>query len=234
MPILSLVLPIHNQVETIVSVANDISKVLNRAKIDYEIILVENGSTDGTLRVLKTLAKKNKRCRVLIAPKGYGSAVLAGLAQTKGKYVAYMPSDGQLSPVVLPKLLALVQSGKCDMAKIRRVNRESTVRLIRSKVFNLLTTLLFGDFKIKDINGSPRIFSRSLLKKLNLTYRDSFIDTEFAVKARQLKLRIIEVEVKNLPRLGGKSTVGVHTVLEFLRNLIIYRFSGLRQGNWRE
>lgn len=223
MPTFSLVLPIHNQAETIATVVKDIERVLEKDKIDFELVLVENGSTDETLPILSKLAKSSSRRQVLVAPMGYGSAVIAGLREARGNYVGYMPSDGQLSPDVLPKLLKLVELDICDVAKIRRVNRESTIRFIRSRIFNWLARIVLGNLRVWDINGSPRVFKRSQLEQMRLTYKDSFIDTEFAVKARHLNLRIIEIPVANLPRLGGKSTVGLHTILEFLRNLILYR-----------
>lgn len=227
MPTFSLVLPIHNQADIIEKVVKDIEKVLKKEKIDFELLLVENGSTDETLSTLKKLAKRNSRRRVLVAPKGYGSAVLAGLKKAQGTYVGYMPSDGQLAPDVLPKLLKLVEIGMFDLAKIRRVNRETVWRTWRSKIFNFLTNRLYGNLRMWDINGSPRVFRRSLLRKLRLQSLDSFIDVEFAVKAKRLSLRIIEIPVANLPRLGGKSTVGLATILEFLRHLFTYRPSAM-------
>lgn len=229
---LSLVLPVHNQETIITSVVQKINQVLKKAGIKNEIILVENGSTDNTLIVIKNLAKKYKNIKGLVAPKGYGSAILAGLAISKGKFVSYMPSDGQLDPKLLPKLFNLIKSGKYDLVKIKRVSRESLIRTIRSKVFNILARLFFK-IPVLDINGSPRIFERKWLPILDLQYQDSFIDCEMAIKANFLNWKIKEIPAKTLPRLGGKSTVNIKTVIEFLINIASYRF-GNQLKIWRK
>lgn len=221
---LSIVLPIHNQEIIITPVVASIAKVLKPLPITYELVLVENGSIDHTLTTLQQLEKKYPQVKTIIAPKGYGSAVIAGLKQTKGTYVSYMPSDGQLSTGLLLQLFKIITRNDFDLVKIRRVTRESWIRTIRSKIFNILTRCLHPiPDTIQDINGSPRIFKRVWLKKLNLRYTDSFIDTEMAVKAHLLKWNIKEIPAPTLPRLGGKSTVNYKTIIEFLQNLATFR-----------
>lgn len=219
----SLVLPVHNQELIIKRAVADILKVLKKINISYEVILVENGSLDGTLNAVFNIAKEYPHIRVFTSKKGYGSAIITGLNNTRGTWVSYMPSDGQLDPKVLSKLYALAITGMYTMVKIRRVTRESIIRLIRSKIFNLLTRLFFK-INVNDINGNPRIFLRKWLKILNLQYQDSFIDTEMAIKSDFLKWKVKEIPAKTLPRLGGKSTVSIATVIEFMRNLITYKF----------
>ena|SRR3989344_4128563 len=231
MPELSLILPVVNEERIISEVVADIEKVLINESIDYEILLVENESKDNTLSVIKKLAKKNKRIRVAEAKRGYGSAVLTGLTAACGTYVSYMPSDGQIDANILGKLFDKVKTGKYDLVKIKRTNRENIQRFLRSKVFNALVHLLFA-VDTWDVNGSPRIFLRDKLKILNLTYADSFIDTEFAVKAHLLDWKIREIPMRNLRRIGGKSTVRMGTIFEFIRNLLLFRF-GNQLEQWR-
>lgn len=227
---LSLVLPIHNQETIIEPVVAQINKVLTKTKISNEIILVENGSSDKTLTVLRELSKKHSNMRVLIAKKGYGSAVIKGLISAKGDYVAYMPSDGQLNPKLLSQLYKIINKNNYDLVKIKRTSRESNIRFLRSKTFNILSRLLFH-IPVLDINGSPRIFLRNWLPILDLKYKDSFIDAEMAIKAYYLNWKIIEIPTPTLPRLGGKSTVSIKTVIEFLRNLFSYKI-GRDLSNW--
>lgn len=223
-PQLSLVLPVHNQESIISPVTQDIVKTLKNSKIDYEIILVENGSTDQTYQSIKKLTLKNPRIKAIRAAKGYGSAIIKGLNQTKGRYVSYMPSDGQLDPDLLPKLYKLITAQNYDLVKIKRSTRESRIRKIRSKVFNLLARILFK-ITVVDINGSPRIFLRNWLPILKIKSRDSFIDAEMAIKVYYLGWKIKEIPALTLPRKGGKSTVSFKTVIEFLKNFIDYKKS---------
>ena len=149
---------------------------------------------------------------------------MKGLEAASGEYVSYMPSDGQIDNEILPVLYKEIQTGIYDLVKIKRSNRENLIRLIRSKVFNILARLIFP-ITVSDINGSPRIFKKDKLSILDLRYKDSFIDTEFAVKASLLNWKIQEIPMKNLERVGGKSTVSINTVFEFLHNLYNFRFS---------
>lgn len=220
---LSLVLPIHNQESIIKPVIVSINKVLKNNLSSYEIIAVENGSKDFTYKVLINLQKKYRNLKVIIAKKGYGSAIIAGLKVAKGKYLCYMPSDGQLDPNLIPKLYKIITTSDYDLVKIKRTTRESAIRYLRSKTFNILTRLVYK-ISISDINGNPRIFLKKWLPTLNLKYKDSFIDAEMAIKAYYLDWKIKEIPAKTLPRLGGKSTVNYRTVVEFLSNLIVYKF----------
>ena len=88
-PDFSLVLPTQNQAGIIEAVVKAIVKTLAANKIHYEVILVENGSTDATATVLQKLAAKNKRIRATASPSGYGRAVIHGLNRARGQYVAY-------------------------------------------------------------------------------------------------------------------------------------------------
>lgn len=218
MPDLSLILPVLNEENIITPVVEDIIKVLESMNNSFEIILVENESTDRTWQVINLLAEKDHRIKAIRTKQGYGSAIIAGIKTARGEFISYMPSDGQIDSKILILLWQEAKSGKADVVKIRRINRESTVRFIRSKVFNLLARILYP-IDISDINGSPRIIKTDKLKQLELTFTDSFIDTEFTVKAHLLGWKFKEIAMTNFSRVGGKSTVGIHTVMEFLRNL---------------
>lgn len=227
----SLILPVHNQADSIARVVDEIVRIIKNDHITYEIILVENGSRDTTWKVVQKLQVKYKTVRAIQSPLGYGSAVLAGLACARGKYVSYMPSDGQSDATMLPLLLAEIKTNKWDLVKIKRKNRENILRFLNSKAYNLIAHILFST-RLSDINGSPRILKREKLPQLALSYTDSFIDVEMAVKARALNWKIREIPAQDLSRISGKSTVSIRTVIEFLRNF--YEFKSQNKLNqWR-
>ena len=225
---LSVILPVHNQADIIEPVYRQIRKTLNKLPISYECLLVENGSADRSQEIVSRLAKTYTATKALTAPLGYGSAVLTGLAKARGTYVCYMPSDGQIDLTVLPKLWNLAKSNRWDMVKVKRITRETTPRLIFSRVLAYLTALLFW-IPPWDMNGSPRIVLRSKITQLNLTYKDSFIDIEFAVRAHALGWKITEIPMITLPRYGGESTRSWRTFAEFLKNLWGFRISAGRR-----
>ncbi len=220
----SLVLPVQNQEEIIESVVKKIIAVLEKTKINYEVVMVENGSKDKTLKKLKELARINKRIKVTVSKSGYGQAVVHGLNRARGKYIGYMPSDGQCDAQVLPKVVKEIKKSEVDLVKVFRVSRESALRKYISKAFNLLANLLFN-LKVIDINGSPTVFARSELNKLDLQANDSFLDTELLVKAKYLNWNIVRVSMRNFKREGGKSTVKPSIVMEFLKNMYDWRLA---------
>ena len=218
---LSLILPVHNEEDIIEATFKEIFEAVKKTVLSSEFILVENGSKDKSLEAIKKISQKYDDTSFTVAPKGYGSAVLKGLESAKGNYVSYMPSDGQIDLEVFPKLWNVVKTGKWQLVKVRRTNRESLLRTIVSISFSLITSLLFQTPRI-DINGSPRIFERRHLRILDLKSKDSFIDAEFLIKIAKLGWSIKEIPMRTLPRLGGKSTRSIKTYLEFFQN--IYRF----------
>ncbi|MBU1085628.1 glycosyltransferase family 2 protein, partial [Patescibacteria group bacterium] len=205
-PFLSIVLPVQNEAEFVSRVIMEIEAMLTQSKIDYELVVVENGSTDESLAVLKKLALINPRVKVGVSSPGYGRAVVYGLNQAKGEYLSYMPSDGQVDIRVIPRLVELVKTNKYDLVKVYRISRESLVRKYVSWMFNQLAKSVFG-LRVKDINASPKVFKSGELRKLNLKSKDSFLDTELLIKAKKFDWKIKEVPMENLKRVGGKSTV---------------------------
>jgi glycosyltransferase involved in cell wall biosynthesis len=218
----SVILPVYNQVDIIEPVYRQVYQYLRRMKLSFECILVENGSTDGTEFAVEKLAKTHKDTRSIRTTKGYGSAVLAGLSVARGRYVCYMPSDGQVDLSVLPQLWKLAQTGAYHIVKIRRVTRENMMRSAISKFFTLLLTLRFRTPNI-DINGSPRILRRKDMESLRLVHMDSFIDAEMAVKAKRLGWSITEIPMKNIPRYGGVSSRSWKTFAEFITNMLTFK-----------
>ncbi len=228
MPELSLILPVLNEAKFIERVVQDLVRVLDASKIDYQVILVENGSTDNTLDILHTMAQRNPRLTVGVAPhRGWGIAILTAYQLSRGDYLAHMPSDGQIDPQIVPELFAKLRDGTADIVKVRRVTRESGLRAFVSKTYNLLANFLFHT-KLADINGCPKVYPASLLQRIHLTSPDSFIDLEMMFYARRLGLRIEEIPTLGLPRIAGKSNTDVWTVLEFLRNMVKFRLENRR------
>ncbi|MCL4418588.1 glycosyltransferase family 2 protein [Patescibacteria group bacterium] len=221
---LSIILPIHNEEDIIEKVVDEVLNTLKKIKIFCEILLVENGSTDKSLSVVRKIASKNKNVKVLVTKKGYGNAVIKGLIQARGKYVCYMPSDGQVDLNLLKTLWDSINSGDYDLVKVKRITRENIIRYLTSWCFNHTISLIFHT-KFIDVNGSPKIFLQKHVKKLNLQSKDSFIDTEFIIKIFSLRWKIKEFSMRNIERYGGKTTRSYKTYLEFFGNIINYKFS---------
>lgn len=226
---LSVILPVHNEADIIESVVEKINNTLITLTTTYEIILVENGSTDNSWSICHKLITQNRHIRAQRSSVGYGAAVLKGLNSAQGEYVCYMPSDGQIELNVFPDLWSQIQSGQYELVKIKRSTRESWIRSFVSFSFSQLMRAMFHTYNI-DINGSPRIFRKDALATLQLSATDSFIDAQFAIRMHQLSWRVKEIPMPTLLRAGGSSTRSWKTFAEFFANIITYKRNALQNN----
>ncbi len=233
---LSLVVPFYNEGKNIEKVVSGLNRNFEGESIDYKLILVNNGSGDNSPTILESLSKENPDKIKVVHVKvnqGFGWGIISGLRQANGDYIGYMCGDGQTKPEDVVKTYRWVEQGDCDLAKVKRISRgDGLWRRIISFVFNRLFWIMFRVHSL-DINGTPKIFNRSWLDKLHLASKDWFIDAEVMIKSRHLGMRIGEVPTEFLPREEGKSHVALATSLEFVKNMLSYRFlGGIKQ--WKQ
>src|SRR5688572_22299892 len=125
LPELSIVLPFYNEEGCVVSVIEELNTVLLHAGISYEIIAIDNGSSDATPILLKDALSKFDRLIVLSIAKneGYGNGILNGMALARGQIVGFMSADGQVDPDVIPLLVEKMHVLQADVAMGRRIRR---------------------------------------------------------------------------------------------------------------
>lgn len=229
-PTMSLVLPLYNEADGIAQITARLIEVLEGDKVPYQLVLVNNGSTDGTAEILGKLAARHSTIHVttVAVNQGYGWGILCGLREASGEIVGFMCADGQIAPEDIVRVYRCLVDGKVDLAKVVRISRQDGFkRQVMSAVYNHLFRLLFG-VKRRDINGTPKLIWRSHYAELNLASKDWFIDAELMISAGQRDFRIGEVEVAFLARNHGASNVRLTTSLEFLKNMLRHRLRGRR------
>lgn len=227
---LSIVFPLYNEAENIYPVVMPIAQVLKSHNIDYELVLVDNGSFDGTGQILENLSRLDDRFKKVIVKhnQGYGWGVICGLKAATGRFVGFMCGDGQIYPKAVIDVFNKLKHENLDIAKVKRVVRKDGLkRRAISEIYNLLFFLFFN-VGTMDVNGTPKIFKGELLDKFAPSSKDWFIDAEIMIKAKELGLKIGEVPVVFLARQKGKSNVGLSAILQFLKNMIRYKFSKVR------
>lgn len=123
---ISIVVPCYNEQEALPLFYNEIIAVLKNLQIDYEILFINDGSNDNTLNELKTLATKDNHVIYLSFSRNFGkeSAILAGLTNAKGSYIAVMDADLQDPPNILPQMFDILKSGKYNCVATRRTTRQ--------------------------------------------------------------------------------------------------------------
>ena len=125
--LLSIIVPCYNEQEVLPLFYRKTGEVLEKMGCEYELILVDDGSKDGTLAVMKDLAQKDTHVKYLSFSRNFGkeSAMYAGLSNARGDYAAVMDADMQDPPSLLPRMLDKLQTGEYDCVAARRVSRKS-------------------------------------------------------------------------------------------------------------
>ena len=216
----SIIVPARNEAENLNILLPRLAKAL--ASFDCEIIVVDNGSTDDSITTVAELKKSVPNLRLVSEPvAGYGRAVLKGLRNAKGEVLAVIRADNQEKPEDLAMMCDLFLKQKLDLLKAVRRSRvnDGLRRIVISKIYNALFQMIFNS-RIKDINATPKIFTRAFYERASLESLDWFIDAEIVIKAEYFKCAIGEVEIEYLPRLKGRSNVRWAHLYQFLANMV--------------
>ena len=233
---LSLVIPFYNEQENIKVVVDGLVNSFEQASIEYELVLVNNGSVDASPQILEDLAKEKQKTIKIVhvqINQGYGWGIINGLKNATGEFVGFMSGDGQINTESVLRVLECIRNENYDLVKVNRVVRhDGMTRRVLSLLYNFLFWVLFN-VKTKDVNGSPKVLRRELLNVIDPISKDWFIDAEIMIKAKYLNLNVEELPTEFLRRKKGRSHVKFTTIFEFVRNMLDYRFSR-RMREWRQ
>jgi glycosyltransferase involved in cell wall biosynthesis len=205
---ISAVLPAYNEEANIPRAIHNVCSVLKPMFDNYEVIVVNDGSTDRTGEIADSLAQKdNIHIRVLHhnSNKGYGAALRTGLFSAFYEYVFYTDSDNQFDISELRHFLPLME--RYDVIVGYRMKRQdSMMRIFLSWGYNWLVFILFH-IKVRDVDCSFKIFHKYVLDKITIECNDFFVDTEIIARVVKAGFRIAERGVNHFPRQYGKTTV---------------------------
>jgi glycosyltransferase involved in cell wall biosynthesis len=234
---LSVVILCYRSGESIIEFANNTQERIKNLTSSYEIILVGNyfeDSDDNTKEVVEGIAAKDHHFKAVCYPKKgmMGWDMKSGMDRAVGQYICVIDGDGQFPIESLDLCYKEIIKGEYDLVKTYRITRgDGIYRKTISKVYNFLFTLLFPGLNAKDINSKPKIFTKKAYKEFNLTSDDWFIDAEIMIRARRLKLKIKDFPVEFLKLENRQSFVKFGAILEFVKNLIIFRIKEFRSGS---
>jgi glycosyltransferase involved in cell wall biosynthesis len=211
-PLVSLVLPVHNQGEHIRSIVEGYIDGLEVLPIRHEIILVVNGSNDDSQAVCDALAAEFEGVRAIALDKrGWGRSVRTGLSAARGDLLCFTNSARTTREILMLMLAYALAYPEVALKANRRI-RESRRRRLGSLIYNLECRALF-DLSVWDINGTPKIFPRAFDKLLALTRDDDLLDCEFNVVCRANDYPMIEVPILATERHGGRSTTNYSSAI---------------------
>ena len=205
-PTLSIIVPLYNEEENLPLLAEEIRAALAPGALDYEILFVDDGSTDGSARALVELARGDRRIRVLRHPRNRGqSAGLAtGIRAARGSLVATLDADLQNDPADLPRMLTALE-GYDAVSGVRVDRHDSWVRKVSSRIANSVRNWA-TDEAITDVGCSLKVYRAEFLRSLPMfTGMHRFLPT----LVRWNGARVTELAVNHRPRRHGVAKYGI-------------------------
>lgn len=222
-PSLSLFFPAWNEEEYVERAVSRAKTVLDRLSDDWEIIVVNDASTDRTREIAEGLSRRDARIRCVSheVNQKLGGAMKTGFSSSTKDIVIYSDMDLPFDLNELERALHLMDYLEADMICAFRFDRtsEGTKRIVYSYIYNALISTAFG-VAIKDINFSFKVVHRRVLESIDLKAQGSFIDAELVVKAIRKGFKVFQMGVDYFPRTRGISTLASpQVILKMVREL---------------
>ena len=220
---LSAFFPAYNEEGNVEHMVRSLIAVLAQVTENYEIIIVNDGSKDGTGEIADRLSKADPKVRVVHHENnlGYGAAIRTGIKACGKEYLFFTDGDGQFDVSQLVRLIPLLSS--YDGVIGFRTNRQDDWgRKLNAWAWGRLVRLMFG-LKVKDINCAFKLFRRKVFDQIQLESSGAMISTEMLVRIKEKGFKLQEIGVLHSPRLAGKQTgANLRVILRAFREL--YRF----------
>ena len=219
---ISVIVPLFNEKENLEALCSSLREVLSGTNKEYEVILVDDCSTDGSFELLETLSKSDSHIKVIQFRVNFGqtAALMAGIDAARGKTIVTMDGDLQNDPKDIPAMLAKMDEGFEMVNGWRRNRQDPTLRVLPSMIANRMIRYLSG-VPIHDFGCTLKAFQRDLVKDLRLygemhRFIPIFMSWEGA--------RITELEVTHHPRTAGVSKYGFGRIFKVILDLITIKF----------
>src|SRR3989344_8680868 len=219
---LSIVVPVFNEEESLGAFYKELVQKVLQLEIDFEVIFVDDGSTDGSLSILKKLEEENKNIRIFSFRKNRGKAeaLSLGFGKTRGDFIVTLDSDLQDRPDQIEKLIKKSKEGWDLVSGWRKNRKDSFAKNISSKIFNFVSSF-FWSLKVNDLNCGLKLYKTEAAKSLNLyggTHR--FIP----LILHQEGFSVTEVPVVHDKRKLGKSKYGFSKVFTEIPDMFTMLF----------
>jgi len=222
---LSVFFPCYNEEANIQRVVDSAIELLNSLNIDYEIIIVDDGSRDNTGKIADKLASENKKIKVVHhwPNKGYGAALQSGFKASTKEYVFYTDGDGQFDIKELPLLFKY--TADYDIVTGFRIKRQDNfIRKINAFCWTTLANCLFK-MKIKDMDCAFKLYKRKIFDEITLKSTGALINTEIFARASNKGYKVYQLGVHHYPRTAGRQTgANIKVILRAFKELFaLYR-----------
>jgi glycosyltransferase involved in cell wall biosynthesis len=207
---ISVFFPVYNEEENIKNTVLSAIKVLEEIANEWEIIIVNDGSTDNSLAVSKVLSRNDNRIKVIsnLKNRGYGASLKSGFYNSKYPWICFTDADGQFDFSEIKKFISKQKEEKADLVIGYYLGRKvSLFTILTSKIWEIIVFILFG-MKVKDTDCGFKLISKKVIDTIDKleAERGAFISSELLIKAKRKGFKIVQVGVKHYPRKMGKGT----------------------------
>jgi len=219
---ISLVIPLFNEEESVTPLSHEIRKALSRINIDYEVIFVDDGSTDASLQKLKEITRTDNRFKYLSFRKNYGksAALNEGFKVASGDAVVTLDADLQDDPHEIPNLLKKLEGGYDLCSGWKKKRQDPFIKKVSSKFFNFVTRLISG-VKIHDFNCGLKAYKKDVVENVKV-YGE--LHRYIPVLASWQGFSVTEIIVNHHPRRYGKTKFGMSRFFKGFVDLITVIF----------
>ena len=203
---ISVFFPCYNEQDNVVSTVEKALTVLEGLDVDFEIIIVDDGSADATGQIADELSQQNGRIKVVHHPRnlGYGAALQSGFKAATKQLVFYTDGDGQFDIGEMPPLLELMEN--FDIVSCYRLNRrDNLLRKLNGWCWTKLVCFLFK-MKIRDIDCAFKLFRTEIFDNIKMVSYGALIDAEILARATRKGYKITQTGVHHYPRTAGAQT----------------------------
>ncbi|XP_050546766.1 dolichol-phosphate mannosyltransferase subunit 1 [Daktulosphaira vitifoliae] len=227
----SILLPTYNEKENLPVIVYLIHKYLEHCAIDYEIIIIDDGSPDGTLEIAKQLETIYGKKKIILRPRekklGLGTAYIHGIKHATGNFIIIMDADLSHHPKFILDFIKKQAEKNYDVVTGSRYIGNGGVygwdfkRKLVSRGANFVTQLLLRP-KVSDLTGSFRLYKKSVLEELiqSCVSKGYVFQMEMIIRARQLNFTIGEVPITFVDRVYGESKLGGSEIIQFVKALL--------------
>jgi glycosyltransferase involved in cell wall biosynthesis len=218
---ISVFFPCYNEQDNVARTVEQALAVLNKLNADFEVIIVDDGSSDATGRIADEIAQRNSRVRIVrhLVNLGYGAALQSGFKAATKEFVFYTDGDGQFDTNEMPPLLPLME--RYDIVSCYRLNRrDNLIRKVNGWCWTRLVGLLFG-MKIRDIDCAFKLYKRKIFDSIKLSSTGALIDAEILARALRKGYTLTQRPVHHYPRTAGVQTgASLRVILRAFKELI--------------
>ena len=203
---LSAFFPAYNEEKNVQRLTRNLLKILPEVAEEYEIVIVNDGSTDGTEDIVHRLAKENIYVRAVHHKEnlGYGAAIRSGLINSRYNYIFFTDGDNQFDVFEIKKLISHINNYNIVVGY--RLNRKDNfIRRFNGWSWSILIRLLFG-LSIRDVDCAFKLFRREVVNKINIESEGIMVSAEILAQARRYGFSIKQIEVSHYPRQWGKQS----------------------------